>query len=100
MTYRVEVATDVSDYLRAQEGFTREGRLAMNGFMDALREYGDEARTGCPRQSPDATMFRLRWTFDAGPGIRSLDVYIDDSQGESGQLEVLYAELAPRPEES
>ena len=99
MTYRVEVRGGVSDYLRGLEGFTREGRLAMNGFMDALRDYGDEAREGCPRQTPGSTVFRLRWTFDAGPAIRSLDVYVDDSEGAAGMLEVLYAELLPLPEE-
>lgn len=35
MSYRVEVRIPVSDYLRGLEGFTREGRLALNGFMDA-----------------------------------------------------------------
>jgi hypothetical protein len=49
MTYRVEVRAGVRDYLRGLEGFTREGRLAMTRFMDALRDYGDEAREGCPR---------------------------------------------------
>src|SRR5262249_35457271 len=90
MTYRVEVRSGVSDYLRGLEGITREGRLALNGFLDALRNYGDEAREGCPRQSPDSTVFRLRWTFDAGPTIRSRDVYVDDSEGASGLLAVLY----------
>jgi hypothetical protein len=33
MTYRVEVASDVSDYLRRLEGLTREGRLAMSRIM-------------------------------------------------------------------
>jgi hypothetical protein len=28
MTYRVEIRSGVSDYLRGLEGFTREGRLA------------------------------------------------------------------------
>jgi hypothetical protein len=99
MTYRVEVASDVSDYLRRLEGLTREGRLAMHGFMDALRDYGDEAREGCPRQSPDSSVFHLRWTFDAGPAIRSLDLYVDDSEGAAGLLKVLYADLVPLPEE-
>src|SRR3954454_17951235 len=76
MTYRVEVHSGVSNYLRGLEGLTREGRLAMNGFLDVLRDYGDEAREGCPRQSPGSTFFRLRWTFDAGPAIRSLDLYL------------------------
>jgi hypothetical protein len=58
-----------------------------------------EAREGCPRQTPDSTVFRLRWTFDAGPAIRSLDVYVDDSQGAAAQLKVLYADLVPLPEE-
>lgn len=95
MTYRVEVHSSLSDYLRGLEGFTREGRLALNRFMDALRDYGDEARQACPRQSPDSTLFRLRWTFDAGPAIRSLDVYVDDSEGAAGLLQVLYADLLP-----
>src|SRR4051812_39708502 len=99
MTYRVEVRGGVRDYLRSLEGFTREGRLRMYGFMNALRDYGEEARDGCPRQTPDATVFRLRWTFDAGPAIRSLDLYVDDSQGAAGLLEVLYADLIPLPEE-
>jgi hypothetical protein len=99
MTYRVEVPSGVSDFLRGLEGLTREGRLAMYRFVDALREYGDEAREGCPRRSPDSSVFRLRWTFDAGPAIRSLDVYVDDSEGAAGLLEVLYADLVPRPEE-
>jgi hypothetical protein len=99
MTYRVEIRSGVSDYLRGVEAITREGRLAMIRFLDALRNYGDEAREGCPRQSPGSTMFRLRWTFDAGPAIRSLDLYVDDSQGADGLLEVLYADLVPLPEE-
>src|SRR5262245_36499378 len=66
MTYRVEVRSRVSDYLRGLEGLTREGRLAMYGFMNAFRDYGDEARAACPRQTPGSTVFRLRWTFDAG----------------------------------
>jgi hypothetical protein len=99
MTYRVEVRRAVSDYLRGLEGFTREGRLAMIGFLDALRDYGDEAREGCPRRTPGATVFRLRWTFDAGPAIRSLDLYVDDSEGAAGLLEVLCADLVPLPEE-
>ena len=99
MTYRVEVQSGVSDYLRGLEGLTREGRLAMNGFMDALRDYGDEAREGCPRPTPGATIFCLRWTFDAGPTIRSLDLYVDASEGATGLLEVLYADLVPLPEE-
>jgi hypothetical protein len=100
MTYRVEVRTGVSDYLRSLEAFTREGRLALYGFMNALRDYGDEARQGCPRQTPESTVFCLRWTFDAGPAIRSLDLYVDDSQGAVGLLEVLYADLVPLPGEN
>jgi hypothetical protein len=100
MAYRVEVETGVSNYLRGLEGLTRVGRLAMIGFMDALRNYGDEARAGCPRQRPASTVFRLRWTFNAGPAIRSLDLYVDDSQGGAGLLEVLYAEMVSLPEEA
>ena len=37
MTYRVEVRSAVSDYLRGLLGLTREGWLARHGFMDALR---------------------------------------------------------------
>jgi hypothetical protein len=81
MTYRVEVRSGVSQYLRGLQGITREGRLAMSGFMDTLRNYGDEARDGCPRQTPSSPILRLRWTFGAGPAIRSLDVYVDDSEG-------------------
>jgi hypothetical protein len=99
MIYRVEVHRGVSDYLRGLEGFTRAGRLALCGFMDVLRNYGDEAREGCPRQTPGSSVFRLRWTFDAGPTIRSVDLYVDDSQGAAGLLEVLYADLVPLPEE-
>jgi hypothetical protein len=99
MIYRVEVHIGVSNYLRGLEGFTRTGRLNLHGFMDVLRNYGDEAREGCPRETPGATVFRLRWTFDAGPAIRSLDLYVDDSQGAAGLLEVLYADLVPLPEE-
>jgi hypothetical protein len=99
MTYRVEVRGGVRDYLRGLEGVTRAGRLAMYGFMDVLRDYGDEAREGCPRQFPGSTVFRLRWTFDAGPAIRSLDLYVDDAEGAAGLLEVLYADLVPLPEE-
>jgi hypothetical protein len=99
MAYRVEVRSGVSDYLRGLEGLTRQGRLALNGFMDVLREYGDEAREGCPRQSPGSTVFRLRWTFNAGPSICSLDVYVDDSEGAAGLLEVIYADLVPPPGE-
>jgi hypothetical protein len=99
MIYRIEVYSGVSDYLRGLQGFTREGRLALYGFLDVLRNYGDEAREGCPRQFPDATVFRLRWTFDAGPTVRSVDFYVDDSNGAAGLLEVLYAELVPLPEE-
>jgi hypothetical protein len=98
MTYRVEVRSAVSDYLRGLEGLTREGRLALYGFMNALRDYGDEARQGCPRQEAGSTVFRLRWTFDAGPAIRSFDLYVDDSEGDSGLLRVLYAELVSAPE--
>jgi hypothetical protein len=98
MTYRVEIAGGVRDYLRGLEGFTRQGRLALGGFLDVLRDYGDEAREGCPRQSAGSTVFRLRWTFDAGPVIRSLDVYVDDSEGAAGLLKVLYAEMVPLPE--
>ncbi len=99
MTYDIAVSRGVSDYLRGLEGFTRAGRLALCDFLNVLRDYGDEARAECPRQTPDSTVFRLRWTFDAGPAIRSLDVYVDDAQGAAGLLEVLYAELAPLPEE-
>ena len=99
MTYRVEVRSGVSDYLRGLEGLTREGRLAMHGFMDALRDYGDEARQGCPRPTPASMVFHLRWTFDAGPAIRSLDLYVDDSEGAAGLLQVLYADLVPPSEE-
>jgi hypothetical protein len=97
--YRVEVRSGVSDYLRGLEGFTREGRLAMHGFMDALRDYGDEAREGCPRQTPGSSVFCLRWTFDAGPSILSLDLYVDDSEGAAGLLSVLYADVVPSPGE-
>src|SRR3954451_16357901 len=99
MTYRVEVRIPVSDYLRGLEGITRVGRLAMHGFMNALRDYGDDARQGCPRQTQGSTVFRLRWTFDAGPAIRSLDLFVDDSEGAAGLLRVLYADLVPSSEE-
>ena len=99
MTYRVEVRRGVSDYLRGLEGMTRAGRLALFGFVDALRDYGDEAREGCPRRTPDSSVFHLRWTFDAGPAIRSLDLYVDDSEAADGLLQVLYADLVPLPEE-
>ena len=95
MIYRVEVRRAVRDYLRGLEGFTRAGRLAMIGFMDVLRNYGDEARESCPRFSSASTIFCLRWTFDAGPAIRSLDIYVDDTQGDSKLLEVIYADLVP-----
>jgi hypothetical protein len=98
VTYRVEVHSGIRDYLRGLQGFTREGRLAMNGFMDVLRDYGDEAREGCPRQGPGSMVFCLRWTFDAGPAIRSLDLYVDDSESAAGLLQVLYADLVPLPE--
>lgn len=97
MTYRVEVQSGVSDFLRGLEGLSREGRLALNGFMDALRNYGDEAREGCPRKTPGSPVFRFRWTFDAGSAIRSLDLYVDDSQGATGLLAVVFADLAPLP---
>lgn len=100
MSYRVEVYRGVSDYVRGLEGFNRASRLALYGFLDVLRSYGDEAREGCPRRTPNSTVFCLRWTFDAGPEIRSVDFYVDDSQGAAGLLEVLYAELAPLPEEA
>ena len=99
MIYRVEVHSGVSDYLRSLEGFTRAGRLNLCGFLDALRNYGDEARKSCPRQTPDSMVFRFRWTFDAGQAIRSVDFYVDDSQGPAGLLEVLYAELILLSEE-
>jgi hypothetical protein len=99
MIYRVEVDSDVSDYLRGLEGFTRDGRLRLCSYIDVLRIYGDEARAECPRQTLDSTVFRFRWTFDAGPAICSVDFYVDDSQGAAGLLEVLYAELVPPPEE-
>jgi hypothetical protein len=98
MTYRVEIRSGVSDYLRGLERISREGRLAMSGFIDALRNYGDEAREGCPRLTPGSTTFRLRWTFDAGSAICSLDLYVDDSEGAAGLLQVLYADLVPVPE--
>lgn len=93
MIYLVEVYSGVSEYLRSLEGFTRAGRLNLCGFIDVLRNYGDEARQECPRPTPGSTVFRFRWTFDAGPAIRSVDFYVDDSQGGAGLLEVLYAEL-------
>ena len=99
MAYQVRVAEPVSNYLRGLEGMTRLGRLALYSFLDALRDYGDEARAGCPRPTPDATVFRLRWTFDAGPAIRSLDLYVDDSQGAAGVLRVLHADLVASPEQ-
>lgn len=99
MIYRVEVHSGVSDCLRSLEGFTRAGRLNLCGFLDVLRNYGDEAREGCPRHTPDSKVFRLRWTFDAGPTIHSVDFYVDDSQGAVGRLEVLYAELISLLEE-
>ena len=34
-----------------------------------------------------------------GAGIRSLDLYVDDSEGAAGHLEILYADLVPLPEE-
>jgi hypothetical protein len=98
MIYRVEVHSGVSEYLRSLEGFTRTGRLNLCGFIDVLRNYGDEAREECPRQTPDSSIFRLRWTFDAGPAIRSVDFYIDDSQGGAGLLQVVCAELISLPE--
>ncbi len=97
MTYRVEVQSGVRDYLRGLEGFTRNGRLALLGFINVLRDYGNDAREECPRQQPGSPIFRLRWTFDAGPAVRSLDVYVDDSRGAAGLLEVLYVELVPLP---
>ena len=74
--------------------------MALNGFLDVLRNYGDEAREGCPRQTSGSTVFRLRWTFDAGRAIRSLDLYVDDSEAAAGVLKILYADLIPLPEEA
>ncbi len=99
MTYRVVVHRAVSNYLRGLNGLTREGRLAMYGLMDVLRDFGDEARAECPRSSPGATVFLLSWTFDAGPAIRTLHAYVDDSEGSAGLLRVLYADLLPLPDE-
>ena len=99
MTYRVEVRSAVSNYLRGLEGLSRAGRLALNGFTDALRDYGDEAREACPRQSPGSPVFLLRWTFDAGPAIRSLDLFVDDSEAADGLLQVLFADIVPLPGE-
>jgi hypothetical protein len=99
MIYRVEVHRSVSDYLRGLEAFTREGRLNLYGFMEVLRNYGDEAREGCPRKRPDSMVFCLRWTFETGTAIRAVDIYVDDSQAVAGLFEVLYAELVPLPEE-
>ncbi len=95
MLYRIGLPSSVSDYLylRGIEGMTRDGRLAMYGFVNALREYGDEAREICPRSVTDLSIFQLHWTFDAGPSIRTLDLYVDDSDAASGRLQVVYAEM-------
>ena len=73
MTYRVEVRSGVSDYLRGLEGITREGRLAVSGFLDALRNYGDEAREGCPRLASrlndiSPPLGVRRWPGNSQPG--------------------------------
>ncbi len=99
MTYRVEVFSAVSNYLRCLDGISREGRLAIYGFVEALRNYGDEARKECPRRTQTSSIFQLRWTFDAGTTVRTLDLYVDDSQAQAGLLQVLYAELVPLPDE-
>ena len=98
MTYHVEVDSDVSEYVRNLEGFTRIGRLNLFSYIDALRNYGDEARQACSRNPPDSMVFRFNWTFDAGPAVRTLTLYVDDSQAAAGILVVLYAELAPLDE--
>lgn len=95
MTYRVNMVNSARHYLRGQEGCTRLGRLTMYGFLDALRHYGDEARATCPRLTADSTVFHLLWTFDAGPAVRSVKIFVDDSQADAGVLRVVYAELLP-----
>jgi hypothetical protein len=34
-----------------------------------------------------------------GTAIRSLDLYVDDSEGAAGLLQVLYADVVPLPEQ-
>jgi hypothetical protein len=79
MTYRVQVHRSVSNYLRDLEGLTRAGRLAMYCFMDLLRNYGDEV--------------------DAGPAIRTLHLYVDDSEAADGLLRVRHADFVSLPDE-
>jgi hypothetical protein len=88
----------------AQQLLTRlleavERNLALAGALKApARNYGDEAREGCQRKRPHSTVFCLRWTFETGTAIRAVDIYVDDSQGAAGLLQVPYAGLVPLPQ--
>jgi hypothetical protein len=95
MAYTVDTAEPVKAYLRAVSRLSREGRLKLfAGYLDALRERGDELRSEPSGRYPgNSSLFTFRYIFRDGDRIYSARLVVDDSAAAYGVLRVVYVDL-------
>jgi hypothetical protein len=95
MAYTVETTEPVKAYLRTLSGLSREGRLKLfTGYLDALREWGDEFRSEPSARYPgNSSLFTFRYIFRDAGRIYTARFVVDDSTAVYGILRVVYADL-------
>jgi hypothetical protein len=95
MAYTVDTVEPVKAYLRAISGLSREGRLKLfTGYLDALRERGDELRSEPSGRHPgNSSLFTFRYIFRDGGRIYNFRFVVDDSAAVYGVFRVVYADL-------
>jgi hypothetical protein len=98
MAYTVDTAGPVKAYLRSLTGLSREGRLKLlGGYLDALRERGDELRSEPAGRLPGhRSLFLFHYIFRDGGRTYTARFVVDDSAAASGVLRVVYADCWSR----
>jgi hypothetical protein len=94
VAYTVDTAEPVKAYLRALTGLSREGRLKLiSGYLDALRERGDELRSEPSGRIPGRpTRFTFRHIFRDGGRTYPARFVVDEAAAPYGVLRVVYAD--------
>jgi hypothetical protein len=95
MAYTVDTTEPVKAYLRTLSELSREGRLKLvMGYLDALRERGDELRLEPSARYPgSSSLFTFRHVFRDGGRTYIARFIVDDSAAVYGVLRVVYADL-------
>lgn len=93
MRYALSYEDPASRYLRELPA-TREGRLGLNGAIQALAAIPDALRLD-PAVRLGQNRFQFGYFFKDGPTNRHLTLIVDDSGASYGVLHVAWADCTP-----